>query len=194
MRTADGWVISMPKTLAEDLAWSLVWLAGEDGLGAITMRSLARHARLSPGTITNHFGSKQELWAVCTTVIGRWLAEATSDHVEDRGPVGLFPTQEDLTYRLLVSAWAQLRAHALSDPEVDQRVQAVTTLLRSSARHACVEPGGELPAATWWCLEGLRQELVRPGTELTAAEAWGVLRQAGRSARREPPATEPDPV
>ena len=180
----------MPKSLVEDLAWSLVSLASEAGLGAITIRSLARHARLSPGTISNHFASKQELWAMSSVVTGRWLAQATSDHVEDRGAIGLFPTPADSTYRLLVSAWAQLRAHALSDTEVDVRLQGMVPVLRLSAGRACVTREDGLPPAAWWCLEGLRQELVRPGSELTPHDALSVLQRVEPDARREPPEGE----
>src|SRR4051794_30102988 len=187
MRTPDGWVIPMPKSLAEDLAWSLVSLAGQQGLASVTIRGLARHTRMAPGTITNHFLSKRELWAVCATVVGGWLADATSDHVVDRGAVGLFPDSGDTTYRLLVSAWSQLRAHALTDPDVDQRVAGMTTMVRRSAGRACVADARELSAAAWACLETLRQELVRPGSELTPADALAVLQQVEPSARRVAP-------
>jgi AcrR family transcriptional regulator len=176
MRTPQGWVISMPTSLAEDLAWSLVVLAGEHGLAAVSFRALARHTRLAPGTITNHYGSKPELFGVCATVIGRWLAYATTDHVEDRGAIGLFPAPDDLTYRLLVSVWAQLRAYALTDATVDQRVRDMTPMLQRSVRDASLglEEDG---SAAWVCLEGLRQELVRPGSALTPADALAVLEQ-----------------
>jgi AcrR family transcriptional regulator len=87
----------MPTSLVEDLAWSLVVL-GETGLGAVTMRALARHTRVSPGTLTHHFASKNELWALCTLRIGQWFSYATDDYVDDRGTIGLFPEETDETY------------------------------------------------------------------------------------------------
>ena len=97
-------------------------------------RGLGRlHSRV-PGTISNHFASKRELFAICTSLIGRWLAQATSDHIDDRGAVGLFPEDAgDRTYRLLSSAWVQLRAYALADPMMDERVQGVAPMIQRSA-------------------------------------------------------------
>jgi AcrR family transcriptional regulator len=146
---------------------------------------LARHARLSPGTISHHFSSKQELWALSAGVIGRWLGQATSDHVEDRGAIGLFPATEDATYRLLVSGWAQLRAYALTAPEVDERISAVVPRLELGARTAlAVDRSWSIPA--WVCLEGLRLELVRPGSELTPEAALALLQQVEPRAIRGP--------
>jgi AcrR family transcriptional regulator len=185
MRTHDGWVIPMTTTVLEDLAWSLAWLAGEGGLTAVTIRALARHARLSPGTISNHFSSKQELWARSAGVIARWLAHATSDHVQDRGAVGLFPAREDQTYRLLVSGWAQLRAHALTEPEMDRRIAGDQTMLERSAQGALsVDRSWSVPA--WICLEGLRLELVRPGSTLTPDDALALLQQVEPDATQGP--------
>lgn len=178
MWTSDGWMMSMPRNLAEDLALSLVALCGEEGgLGAITYRSLARHVRMAPGTITNHYASKQELWGVCASVVGRWLTHATSDHVQERGPIGLFPATEDhdRTYRLLASSWAQFRAYALTDPAVDERVQGILPLLRGSVRGALAGGRPEPSLGGWMCLESLRQEVVRPGSSLTPEAALHVL-------------------
>ncbi len=185
MRTPDGWLIPRPTSLAEDLAWSLVALAGEQGLASVSFRGLARHARLAPGTITNHYASKQELLGVCTTQVGRWLTHATSDHVEDRGPLGLFPAPDDLTYRSLVSAWAQLRAYALTDASVDERASAMVPLMSATVREAFAGPELWNPTAAWICLEGLRAELIRPGSDLTPAEALTVLEQTVTLGRRD---------
>jgi AcrR family transcriptional regulator len=176
----------MPKSLVEDLAWSLVVLAGETGLGAVTLRALARHTRVSPGTLTHHFASKRELWALCTVVVGRWLADATDDHVADRGAVGLFPEPGDATYRCLVSAWVQLRAHALTDPEVDARVQDLTTVLRRRARRALVDGAPDISSTAWWYVEALRQEVIRPGSELTPGRALAAIQRLIPEASREP--------
>jgi AcrR family transcriptional regulator len=175
MWTPDGWVIPMPVGLAEDLAWSLVMLSSAEGLARVSFRSLARHTRMAPGTITNHYASRSELLGVCATVVGRWLADATSAHVDERGPVGLFPMPEDRTYCWLVCAWAQLRSHALTDAEVDERVRGATFFLERVAGRALGEDSAHLSAALS-CLETLRQDLVRPGNELNAAGAWAVLR------------------
>jgi AcrR family transcriptional regulator len=185
MRTPEGWLIPVPTTLAEDLAWSLVVLAGEQGLASVSFRALARHARLAPGTITNHYSSKQELFGVCTTQVGRWLTHATSDHVEDRGPLGLFPTPDDLTYLSLVSAWAQLRAYALTDASVDERASAMVPLMGATVREAFPEPGLLNLSAAWICLEGLRAELIRPSSDLTPAEALTLLEQTVTVGRRD---------
>lgn len=180
--------IPMPKSLAEDLAWSLVQLAGDDGLANVTMRSLARHTRVSPGTISNRFASKQELLAICTSVVGKWLASATSDHVDDRGAVGLFPTQHDhdQTYRLLVSTWAQLCAHGLTDRDVDERVQGMTPLLNSGASRACPGEDHQFTVGAWLCLDGLRRELVRRAITLTADDALAAFQLVEPAARRAP--------
>lgn len=188
MRTAHGWVVSMSTSLVEDLAWSLVELAGDEGLAHVTVRSLARHTRVSPGTISNHFASKRELFAICTSLIGRWLAQATSDHIDDRGAVGLFPTTDagDRTYRLLSSAWVQLRAYALADPMMDERVQGVAPMIQRSAGGACVGDDSELTLGAWMCVQELRHELARRTTTLTADEALELLQQVEPSARRTP--------
>jgi AcrR family transcriptional regulator len=179
MRTSDGWLIPMPTTLGEDLAWSLVALAREQPLPAISFRGLARHARLAPGTITNHFASKQELLALSTTQIGRWLAHATTDHLHDRGPVGLFPATDDQTHRALTSAWAQLRAHALTEPAVDERVMGMTVVMRRSLEEALPDHRASSTATLWlWC-EALRAELLRLGTDLGPADALALLERAG---------------
>jgi AcrR family transcriptional regulator len=185
--TPYGWAPTT-TSLAEDLAWSLVQLAGEEGLSTVTIRSLARHARVSPGTISNHFVSKQELWALSASIIGRWLARATADFVDERGAVGLFPSQDerDRTYRLLVSSWSQLKAHALADPDVEARINGVTPVLSSAAARACTAPDHELTLAVWLCLEGLRHELVSKATSLTAADALAAFQQVEPSATRGP--------
>jgi AcrR family transcriptional regulator len=165
----------MPTSLAEDLAWSLVSLASEQPLGTVSFRTLAAHARLAPGTITNHFATKQELLAVCTTVVGRWLAHATFDHVRERGPVGLFPGPDDLTYRWLLAAWVQLEAHALTDRAVDERVRAAGPQLQRSVASALDGPDPDATTLARLCVDGLRRELVRPGADLTPADALAAL-------------------
>ena len=191
MRTPQGWVIPMPTSLAEDLAWSLVVLAGELGLTAVSFRALARHARLAPGTITNHYATKQELLGVCTTVVGRWLAYATADHVEDRGAIGLFPATDDVTYRLLVVVWAQLRAQGLTDVSVDQRVGAMTPMLQRRLTDALLELEPPAWAGGWVCVEGIRHELVRPGSELTPTDALALLEQTIGISRPQPDGIRP---
>ncbi len=178
MWTSQGWSIRTPANLGEDLAWSLAVLGADVGLARVSYRALARHTRTAPGTITNHYASKSDLWVVCTVVVGRWLSDATRDHVDQRGHVGLFPAPEDRTYRLLVSAWVQLRAQALVDPAIAERVDGVTVLLQRAAAWAIEDPD-TFPVA-WMCLEGLRERLVRPGSELTPEEALAVLARVTR--------------
>jgi AcrR family transcriptional regulator len=186
MRTPTGWVIPMPTCLVEGLASSLVVLAGETGLGAVTMRALARQARVSPGTLTHHFASKNELFALCTARVAQWFSYATDDYVEDRGAVGLFPEVTDETYRRLTSAWVQLRIHALTDPEVDARVHAMTGVLRRSAARALDEPEPVLSTTGWWLLEALREAVVRPRSQLTPGVALTALQEVVPTATRGP--------
>ena len=91
--------------------------------------------------------------------------------------MGLFPTPEDQTYWALVSVWVQLRALALTDPELDERIRALTPMLRRSTRDAAGDLEADGLFGTWVTLEGLRHELVRPGSALTPPAALAVLQQ-----------------
>jgi len=175
----------MPRSLAEDLAWSLVSLSAEVGLAQVSVRALARRTRMAPGTVTNHYASKGELVGICATVVGRWLASATAAHVDVRGALGLFPDTEDRTYRWLVSTWAQLRSAALTDPALDVRVRDADLGVVRAARWALAETTGERSPhpATWRCLENLRHDLVGPGTTLTPESALTMLVEVAQASR-----------
>jgi AcrR family transcriptional regulator len=177
----DGWVISPPNGMGQALAWSVAVLSSQQGVASVSFRSLARHARMAPGTITNHFGTKREVLSESTRWVAIWLADATRAHVDARGPVGLFPAPADLAYRALTSTWLQLEAYALTEPELDARVRSMTDLLIEGLSIAfpgqpgepqVAEATGQVRVTTaWLCLRELRRELVRPVTTLTPGEA-----------------------
>ncbi|HET7071952.1 MAG TPA: helix-turn-helix domain-containing protein [Nocardioides sp.] len=177
MWAGDQWQVPMPVGLAQDLAWSTAVLASEHGLGGVTFRALARHARMAPGTITNHYRDKAEVLCICTSVIGRWLSDAGIEHVYIRGPIGLFPTPDDYCYRVLISAWAQLEAASLNVPEMADRVRGMAPLLRRGLQDAFPgRPVGQLDAA-WRCLARIRLEVLLPGSDLSAPGALALLEE-----------------
>jgi AcrR family transcriptional regulator len=163
--------------IAQDLAWSTAVLASEHGLGAVTFRALARHARMAPGTITNHYAHKTEVLCICTSVVGGWLADAGWGHVNIRGPVGLFPTPDDYCYRVVLSAWTQLEAASLTIPDMADRVRGMAPTLRAGLEAAF--PGrtvAQLDAASR-CLARLRLDVLLPGSELSAEDALARLEE-----------------
>jgi AcrR family transcriptional regulator len=175
MWAGEEWRIPMPVGLAEDLTWSTVVLASQQGLGAVTFRALARHARLAAGTITNHYASKAELFSISAGVLARWLGGAGCDHVDLRGPVGLFPAQSDPNYRALVSTWIQFEAAALPDPDLSARVVALRPTAALGLTAAFPELADRELAIPSMLLASLRDRVIRIGSDLSPQAALAEL-------------------
>ena len=65
----------------EDIALVVHRLLREEDVSALTMRGVARGARLSPGTLAHHYESKDLMIARCGRAIGvdRLRARTTAD-------------------------------------------------------------------------------------------------------------------
>ncbi len=180
------WQLPGITTRNDAVAFAVYELASERGLEAVTIRAVAARARMAPGTITNHYATRDRLLAVCAAVLGRWLVWANDQQVRSAGPRGLLPgpfreaepgSAPDLYRRLLV-VWGQLEAYALTSPAVAEQVGEVNALAREML--AWQRHGAPNPALTprWLVIRGLQAELLRPGTGLSVAQATELLAQA----------------
>lgn len=108
--------------LPELMTLALLEHARDRGLHDMSMRSMAAAMRTAPGTLTYHYGEKDEILAACARFLGRWLHRDIENRILERGLVGLMPepdpdeNSEEYEYRVRLRLWIQLTAYGLSSP------------------------------------------------------------------------------
>jgi AcrR family transcriptional regulator len=176
------WTLPDIVTRDDAVALAVFELAAAGGLEAVTIRAVARGARMAAGTITNNYASRDRMLAVIATVLGRWVVWANEAALRAGGLPDLLPGPEleDL-YRRLLMVWAQLEAHALTSTAVAGQVGRPNALaLEMLAWHVSGAPDAAM-TPLWLTLRGLQAELLRPGTGLTREAAAALLAQAWAS-------------
>lgn len=173
------WTIPAIVSRDDALALAVYELASDGGLEAVTMRAVARRARMAAGTITNNYATRDQLLATCASVLGRWMVWANTELLGTGDPARLLPpTDRADCYRRLLVVWRQLEACALTSPAVAEQVERANALDREMlAWHA---DGGRSPVLTrrWLTVRGVQAELLRPGSGLTRELAAELLGQA----------------
>ena len=160
------------------------------GIPELTMRAVARAARLALGTLGNHYGSKEQMLMGAARAIGHL-------HVDDL----LARADEEATLAEALAVMSPRDAEELSELKV---WQDIVTIGRSSrgvgevvaaveARHRALlrrRLQGLRDTAwaehhldgVWAVLQGVRSELVRPGSALDLERAAALCGRAGDAA------------
>ncbi len=157
------------------------------GISEVSMRAVARTARLALGSLGNHYGSKEQMLMGAARAIGdlhvddmtsraSWegsLADTLASHVprDSEELVELKVWQELVTLGRSLSGVGEVVAH------VEARYRA--SLGRTLERYQGPDGARRHLTGVWTVLQGIRSELVRPGTALDLDTAAAL---AGRAA------------
>ena len=164
----------------EDIARVVHHLLAEQGSQALTLRAVARAAKLSPGTLAYQFENKDLMIARCARVIARLFVD---DLV---GRLGVGDARAELAelvardqYELTdLKVWLDLTALGRTDARVGHHVREggarFRTLLGRRLEDAAPLPGAD---RIWLVLQAVWVDQLTPGKELAPDEARSLVSQ-----------------
>ena len=167
------------------------------GITDVTMRAVARTARMSLGTLGNHYGSKEQMLmgaarAIGTLHVDDLITRAAWDDTLAQVLAGYVP--RDAEELLELKVWQDLVTVGRSSRGVGEVVAAVEArhralLGRTLERYRGAEWTAGHLEAVWTLLQGVRTELIRPGGTLDITSAAGLAAQAADLADGSPTAS-----
>ena len=163
----------------EDIALVVHRLLREEDVSALTMRGVARGARLSPGTLAHHYESKDLMIARCGRAIGRLLVDdlasrlAVALGIAERLSELVARDEEELHD---VKVWLDLVAMGRTSPHLGGHIRdAEDRLEEVLGRHL---EDSAVPGAAhlvWLALQAVWAHQLTPERELDADEARSML-------------------
>ena len=174
----------------ESIGMAVLQLLTVGGIPDLTMRAVARAARLALGTLGNHYGSKEQMLMGAAGAIGHL-------HVTDICTRAYAPTtlsgvlgsmsprdREELTE---LKVWLDLTALGRSSAGIGEVVAGVEERHRALLRRQLRMDRDGVWAdrhldGVWAILQGIRSELVRPGSTLDLTTATDLCSRAADAA------------
>lgn len=149
-------------------------LLARDGASGLTMRAIGELSRVSPATLSSHYGSREHMLRVAAWVTGKARLTAISDRMWQDGVLAFLPAAADdvVTARTWLG-WCELwRSHDWLGPTVaeirdEERALLARTLDYRLARDALTE--------TLALIDGLQVAICTPDRPLAREAACGIL-------------------
>lgn len=167
----------MPRLLDVDdrvsaLTAAVEWLLGEGGVGAVTMRAIARESGVSTSSMHHHLDTRERLLRVCCDESVRSRLRAMTEAVIDAGPLALLPEPGDqgaLWQTRVWQGWHELwRCTPSLGPVLLQARSTERRLLDRALDHRL--PGMEV-MRLHALVDGLRSAVCQPDEDMAPSEA-----------------------
>lgn len=170
---------------ADATASAITRLVLEHGAQAPSSRAIAEHARMSPSSLTSHFGGRDAMLRMSAASWATFHGELLRDRVHRREWDGFLPLHDEETAQ--ARAWLCWRAMAIGDEEMSQAIRRGQREQESLLRnHLAWEEGVSYPRDSLEIrvvsgyLNGLVEALVDPIAPLgrdEVARVWEEHRQ-----------------
>ena len=165
----------------EDIALVVHRLLREEGTPVLTMRGVARGARLSPGTLAHHYESKDLMIARCGRAIGRLLVDDLAGRLATAGGLAvrlgeLVARDEEELHD--VKVWLDLVALARTSPRLGEHVREAEDRFEEVLGRQLEDTAAPGPAhLVWLALQAVWAHQLTPGRPFDPDEARALLAQ-----------------